>query len=160
VLRPHDREDAEFDQVGLTAKRVEDVRVFFFGQPVGGDDIGCDFGHRAPLAREGGRCQPSEPIGALDRWTLRRHCKRMAEITADIAAMSFEDALRALEDVVRKLESGEVPLDDSITLYELGEQLRKHCQARLDAAQLRIERIVVGPDGNATGTQPFDDPGR
>ena len=79
---------------------------------------------------------------------------------ADIAAMSFEDALRALEDVVRKLESGEVPLDDSITLYERGEQLRKHCQARLDAAQLRIERIVAGPDGSATGTQPFDDPGR
>jgi len=79
---------------------------------------------------------------------------------ADIAAMSFEDALRALEEVVRKLESGEVPLDDSITLYERGEQLRKHCQARLDAAQLRIERIVAGPDGNATGTQPFDDPGR
>jgi exodeoxyribonuclease VII small subunit len=79
---------------------------------------------------------------------------------ADIAAMNFEDALRALEDVVRKLESGEVPLDDSITLYELGELLRKHCQTRLDAAQLRIERIVAGPDGNATGTQPFDDPGR
>jgi exodeoxyribonuclease VII small subunit len=78
----------------------------------------------------------------------------------DIAAMSFEDALRALEDVVRKLESGEVPLDDSITLYERGEQLRKHCQTRLDAAQLRIERIVHGPDGNATGTQPFGDPGR
>ena len=40
------------------------------------------------------------------------------------------------------------------------DQLRKHCQARLDAAQLRIERIVAGPDGTATGTQPFDDPGR
>ena len=81
-------------------------------------------------------------------------------ITGEIAAMSFEDALRALEDVVRKLESGEVPLDDSITLYERGEQLRKHCQARLDAAQLRIERIVAGPDGTATGTRPFDDPDR
>jgi exodeoxyribonuclease VII small subunit len=83
----------------------------------------------------------------------------MAETAPDIAALSFEDALRALEDVVRKLESGEVPLDDSITLYERGEALRRHCQARLDAAQARIERIVSGPDGNATGTQPFDDPG-
>jgi exodeoxyribonuclease VII small subunit len=78
----------------------------------------------------------------------------------EISALSFEDALRALEDVVRKLESGEVPLDDSISLYERGEALRKHCQARLDAAQARIERIVAGPDGAATGTQPLDDPGR
>lgn len=72
--------------------------------------------------------------------------------------MSFEDALRALEEVVRALETGEVPLDDSITLYERGEKLRQHCQARLDAAQARIERIVAGPDGGAAGTQPFDDP--
>lgn len=78
----------------------------------------------------------------------------------EIAALSFEDALRALEDVVRRLESGEVPLDDSITLYEQGEALRKHCQNRLDAAQARIERIVAGADGQATGVQPFDDPGR
>jgi len=79
---------------------------------------------------------------------------------ADIAALSFEDALTALEQVVRQLESGEVPLDDSITLYERGEALRKHCQARLDAAQARIERIVAGADGQASGVQPFDEPGR
>lgn len=83
----------------------------------------------------------------------------MAETAPDIAVLTFEDALRALEDVVRKLESGEVPLDDSISLYERGEALRLHCQARLDAAQARIERIVAGPDGSATGTQPFDKPG-
>jgi len=81
----------------------------------------------------------------------------MADTAHEITAMSFEDALRALEDVVRKLESGEVPLDDSITLYERGEALRKHCQARLDAAQARIERIVAGPDGAPAGTRPFDD---
>ena len=73
--------------------------------------------------------------------------------------MTFEQALRALEDVVHKLESGDVPLDDSISLYERGEALRKHCQARLDAAQARIERIVQGPDGSVAGTQPFDSPG-
>jgi exodeoxyribonuclease VII small subunit len=84
----------------------------------------------------------------------------MDDHAAEIAAMSFEDALRSLEDVVRKLESGEVPLDDSITLYERGERLRIHCQARLDAAQVRIERIVAGPDGQAAGVQPFDEPGR
>ena len=67
-----------------------------------------------------------------------------------------EQALRALEEVVRRLESGEVPLDDSITLYERGEALRRHCQARLDAASARIERIVAGPDGVPTGTRPLD----
>lgn len=84
----------------------------------------------------------------------------MEKASPDITALSFEDALRALEDVVRKLESGEVPLDDSISLYERGEDLRKHCQTRLDAAQQRIERIVAGPDGAATGVQPFDESGR
>lgn len=80
----------------------------------------------------------------------------MAETNADLAAMTFEDALRALEDVVRRLESGEVPLDESISLYERGEALRAHCQARLDAAQARIEKIVAGPDGRVAATVPFD----
>ncbi len=80
----------------------------------------------------------------------------MTQNQPDIAAMSFEEALRALEDVVRKLESGEVPLDDSIALYERGEALRGHCQTRLDAAQARIEKIVAGPDGQAQAVQPFD----
>lgn len=81
---------------------------------------------------------------------------RMEEQGPDISQMSFEDALRALEDVVRRLETGEVPLDDSIELYERGEKLRKHCQARLDAAQARIEKIVAGPDGKAAGAEPFE----
>ena len=82
--------------------------------------------------------------------------RAMSEIDPDIAALSFEDALRALEDIVRKLESGEVPLDATMDLYERGEKLRKHCQERLDAAQLRIEKIVAGADGQAAGTTPFD----
>jgi len=77
-----------------------------------------------------------------------------------IGTMTFEQALQALEAVVKQLESGEVALDDSITLYERGEALRAHCQARLDAASARIEKIVAGPDGRATGTQPFDEPER
>jgi exodeoxyribonuclease VII small subunit len=72
-----------------------------------------------------------------------------------ITAMSFEEALRALEEIVRKLESGEVPLDETITLYERGEVLRKHCQTRLDAAQARIDKIVKTEDGRAAA-QPFD----
>lgn len=80
----------------------------------------------------------------------------MADDGDDISAMSFEEALKRLEDVVRRLEGGEVPLDESIALYERGEALRRHCQARLDAAQERIEKIVAGPDGQPQGTEPFD----
>jgi exodeoxyribonuclease VII small subunit len=69
---------------------------------------------------------------------------------------SFEEALRALEEVVHKLESGDAPLDESIALYEKGQTLRGICQARLDAAQARIEAIILGPDGSPQGTRPFD----
>ena len=85
----------------------------------------------------------------------------MSNPDPEIAALSFEDALRALEEVVRGLESGEVPLDATISLYERGEQLRTHCQARLDAAQARIEQIVTNASGQGISTQPFDpEPGR
>jgi exodeoxyribonuclease VII small subunit len=82
--------------------------------------------------------------------------RRMTEEGTDLSQMSFEQALKSLEEIVRRLESGDVPLEESIDLYERGEQLRKHCQARLDAAQARIEKIVAGPDGKAVGTEPFD----
>jgi exodeoxyribonuclease VII small subunit len=73
----------------------------------------------------------------------------------DIAALSFEDALRELERIVGQLESGDVPLDQAITLYETGDALRAQCQARLDAAQARIEQVRADPAGNVTGTTPF-----
>lgn len=79
-----------------------------------------------------------------------------AEHAADIADMSFEQALTALESIVTQLERGDVPLDDSITLYERGEQLRAACQKRLDAAQARIEKIVTGANGKPSGTAPLD----
>ncbi|MEH6685206.1 MAG: exodeoxyribonuclease VII small subunit [Qipengyuania sp.] len=80
----------------------------------------------------------------------------MAEDQSQISDLSFEQALRELEGVVRRLESGDVPLDESIDLYERGEKLRKACQARLDAAQARIEKIVAGAGGKPAGTEPFD----
>lgn len=74
----------------------------------------------------------------------------------DIEQMSFEEALSALEAIVTQLERGDVPLDQSITLYERGEKLRAACQKRLDAAQARIEKIVTSADGSPTGTAPLD----
>lgn len=75
----------------------------------------------------------------------------------DIGSLSFEEALKALEDIVRRLESGEAPLDESIDLYARGDALRAHCQKRLDAAQARIEAIVTDGQGRAAGIKPFDE---
>ncbi len=72
------------------------------------------------------------------------------------AALSFEDALKELETIVRTLEQGTAPLDKSIDLYQRGDALKRHCEARLSAAQARIEQISLGPDGQPTGTRPFD----
>jgi exodeoxyribonuclease VII small subunit len=65
----------------------------------------------------------------------------------DIAAMSFEDALAELEQIVRRLEAGQVKLDEAILSYERGAQLKQHCERKLNEAQQRVERIVIGPDG-------------
>lgn len=79
--------------------------------------------------------------------------------SGDINQMSFEEALKALEEIVQKLERGDVPLDDSIALYERGELLRAACQKRLDSAQARIEKIVTGGDGRPSHTVPLDGDG-
>ena len=70
--------------------------------------------------------------------------------------MSFEAALAELEQIVRSLEQGQAPLDESIELYQRGDRLKRHCEARLKAAQARIEQIALGPDGQPEGTSPFD----
>ncbi|WP_409018673.1 exodeoxyribonuclease VII small subunit [Brevundimonas vesicularis] len=72
------------------------------------------------------------------------------------ADLSFEKALERLEGIVSRLESGQAPLEESITLYEEGAVLKAHCEARLKEAQLRVEKIVVGTDGQAKGTAPAD----
>ncbi|SEM82147.1 Exodeoxyribonuclease VII small subunit [Sphingomonas gellani] len=69
--------------------------------------------------------------------------------------LSFEDALKELERIVSRLESGDATLDEAIGLYERGDQLRQRCAERLDAAQARIEAIRTDADGRAAGTRPF-----
>ncbi|PTQ12301.1 exodeoxyribonuclease VII small subunit [Sphingomonas oleivorans] len=80
----------------------------------------------------------------------------MVQDAQNIDELSFEDALKRLEAIVQRLESGEASLDESITLYSEGDRLRAQCEARLQAAQARIERITSGGEGRPTGTQPFD----
>ena len=79
----------------------------------------------------------------------------MADQT-ELGTLSFEDALRRLEEIVRTLEKGEAPLDQSIELYQEGDRLKRHCEARLKDAQARIEQIAFGADGKPAGVKPFD----
>lgn len=81
----------------------------------------------------------------------------MADQTDSIGDLSFEDALKRLEAIVQRLESGDASLDESIRLYGEGDALRQQCEARLQSAQARIERIVAGADGKPTAIAPFDD---
>ena len=74
---------------------------------------------------------------------------------ADIATLSFEQALAELEQIVARLESGQAPLEDSIRMYERGAALKAHCEARLNAARLRVDKIVQGA-GGALGVQPAE----
>jgi exodeoxyribonuclease VII small subunit len=76
-----------------------------------------------------------------------------------IAEMSFEEALKELEDVVETLEGRDgasVPLDQAITLYERGEKLREICEERLHDAEMRVNRIIQNSKGEAVGTEPLD----
>jgi exodeoxyribonuclease VII small subunit len=77
-------------------------------------------------------------------------------MSADVKSMSFEDALRELEQVVGKLERGEVPLDDSIALYERGAALKKRCEAKLKEAEEKVAAITLDADGNPTGLKPVE----
>lgn len=81
----------------------------------------------------------------------------MAQKADDIAKLSFEEALAELEQIVAKLEGGQAPLAQSIEIYERGEALKKHCEALLKQAEMRIEKITLSRDGKPTGTAPLDE---
>lgn len=79
------------------------------------------------------------------------------ETNADIAAMSFEQALAALEAIVDDLERGDVPLDQSIRIYERGEALKAHCDRLLKAAEDKVEKIRLSREGKPVGAEPLED---
>ncbi|MEE2567396.1 exodeoxyribonuclease VII small subunit [Hyphobacterium marinum] len=72
---------------------------------------------------------------------------------SDIASLSFEKALEELESIVKRLEAGEVELEQSIAIYERGAALKAHCEKKLKDAELKVEKIVLGEDGTAR-TEP------
>jgi exodeoxyribonuclease VII small subunit len=78
-----------------------------------------------------------------------------ATIPAEIVALSFEEALAELQELVKRLERGDNKLDEAIRSYERGALLKRHCEAKLREAQMKVEKIVLGADGSV-GTQPAD----
>ena len=69
----------------------------------------------------------------------------------NVSEVSFEKAMSELEEVINKLEYGEVPLEDSIKLYERGAELKKICEAKLKEAEQKVKNITLDKDGNSLG---------
>jgi exodeoxyribonuclease VII small subunit len=81
----------------------------------------------------------------------------MAEAdNSDVQSMTFEKALEALEKIVDDLERGDVPLDQSIRIYERGEALKAHCERLLKAAEDKVEKIRLSREGKPVGVEPLD----
>ena len=81
----------------------------------------------------------------------------MAENTqVDVKKLSFERAMEELESIVTRLEGGKVPLEESVTIYERGESLKRRCEELLRQAEARVDRITTDTDGRVTGVEPLD----
>ena len=81
----------------------------------------------------------------------------MAENTSvDVTKLSFERAIEELESIVRRLEDGKVPLEESVAIYERGEALKRRCEELLRQAEARVDKITTDAGGEPTGTEPLD----
>jgi exodeoxyribonuclease VII small subunit len=99
------------------------------------------------------------PIFAIQREPPRDtpDFKTMAETNnADIKKLPFERAIEELESIVKRLEEGKVPLEESVAIYERGEVLKKRCEELLKQAEARVEKITLDASGKPTGTTPLD----
>jgi len=81
----------------------------------------------------------------------------MAETNhSDVTSLSFERAIEELETIVKRLEEGKVPLEESVTIYERGEALKRRCEELLRQAEARVEKITLDAEGRPRGTEPLD----
>ncbi|HEY4406109.1 MAG TPA: exodeoxyribonuclease VII small subunit [Xanthobacteraceae bacterium] len=81
----------------------------------------------------------------------------MAEKThSDVTQLTFERAIEELETIVKRLEEGKVPLEESVAIYERGELLKRRCEELLRLAEARVEKITLDAAGKPTGTAPLD----
>jgi len=74
----------------------------------------------------------------------------------DVKKLSFERAIEELESIVKRLEDGKVPLEESVTIYERGEALKRRCEELLRQAEARVDKITTDANGQPTGTEPLD----
>lgn len=77
---------------------------------------------------------------------------------AEVSGLPFERAIEELESIVRRLEEGKVPLEESVAIYERGEALKRRCEELLRLAEARVEKITFDAAGEPTGTEPLDAP--
>jgi exodeoxyribonuclease VII small subunit len=75
---------------------------------------------------------------------------------SDVEQLSFERAIEELESIVRRLEDGKVPLEESVAIYERGEALKRRCEDLLRQAEARVQKITLDTSGTPTGTEPLD----
>ena len=80
----------------------------------------------------------------------------MAANNTDVSKLPFEKAIEELELIVKRLEEGKVPLEESVAIYERGEVLKKRCEDLLRQAEARVEKITLDGNGRPTGTEPLD----
>ena len=80
----------------------------------------------------------------------------MTEKHADVDTLSFERAIEELETIVKRLEDGKVPLEESVAIYERGEALKRRCDELLRQAEARVEKITLDAAGKPSGTEPLD----
>ncbi len=74
----------------------------------------------------------------------------------DVGQLSFERAIEELESIVKRLEDGKVPLEESVAIYERGEALKRRCEELLHQAEARVQKITLDVGGNPTGAEPLD----
>jgi len=74
----------------------------------------------------------------------------------DVKVLTFERAIEELESIVKRLEEGKVPLEESVAIYERGEALKRRCEELLLQAEARVDKITIGTNGEVTGTEPLD----
>jgi exodeoxyribonuclease VII small subunit len=80
----------------------------------------------------------------------------MADNNTDVNKMPFETAIQELESIVKRLEEGKVPLEESVAIYERGEILKARCEELLRQAEARVEKITLDASGKPTGSEPLD----
>ncbi len=80
----------------------------------------------------------------------------MADSNAEVKKLPFERAIEELESIVKRLEDGKVPLEESVTIYERGEALKRRCEELLAQAEARVKKIILNSSGKPKGTEPLD----